>query len=314
VTSWTTANPSTLLLYCRRLREWWEDLRADAAEGTLKRGPAAAMDAKQRAAASKGLGRVKLGDEPLPARIWGLRRVNCWTGGSAPFFLSRLPAALGADVPVREVGVTASEGFFAIPVDDDASVAWLAGHLLEFVGEDGVPRMAWEVEPGREYRLVVTTEAGLYRYDLGDVVRITGWYQGAPRMVFCRKAGNVLNAMGEKVTEDQVVEAARAAFPVATGVSVSIGWGDVPVLRVALEGVDAPDVIRFDDALRAANVEYDGRRASGRMGPPEARVVHPGAFAAWRDARVRAGAPDSQVKDPIVLPSDTWDTLVGGPS
>jgi hypothetical protein len=43
VTSWTTANPSTILLYCRRLREWWEDLRADAADGTLTRGPAAAL-------------------------------------------------------------------------------------------------------------------------------------------------------------------------------------------------------------------------------------------------------------------------------
>ncbi len=311
VTSWTTANPSTILLYCRRLREWWEDLRADAAEGTLARGPAAALDPKARAAVAKGLGRVKLGEEPLPAKIWDLRRVNCWTGGSAPFFLSRLPDALGGDVPVREVGVTASEGFFAIPADDDASVAWLAGHVLEFVGDDGAPRMAWEVEAGREYRLVVTTEAGLYRYDLGDVVRITGWYGEAPRMVFVRKAGNVLNAMGEKVTEDQVVEAARAAFPGATGVSVSIGWGEVPVLRVAVEGVE-PDLSAFDAALRRANVEYDGRRSSGRMGPPDGRVVRRGAFAAWRDARVRAGAPDAQVKDPIVLDAERWDALVAG--
>lgn len=309
VRSWTTANPSTLLLYCRRLREWWEELSADVAEGTLKRGPAAALDPKTRAAVAKGLRRGKLGAEPLPAKIWDLRRVNCWTGGSAPFFLSRLPAALGADVPVREVGVTASEGFFAIPADDDASVAWLAGHLLEFVGEDDVPRAAWEVEVGREYRLVVTTEAGLYRYDLGDVVRVTGWYGEAPRLVFVRKAGNVLNAMGEKVTEDQVVEAARRALGAATGVSVSIGWGEVPVLRVATEGIDA-DLPGFDAALRALNVEYDGRRASGRMGPPEGRAVPRGTFAAWRDARVRAGAPDAQVKDPIVLDAERWDALV----
>jgi hypothetical protein len=311
VRSWTTANPSTILLYCRRLREWWEDLRADAAEGTLARGPAASLDPATRRAAGRGLGRVKLGDDPRPSAIWSLRRVNCWTGGSAPFFLSRLPGALGADIPVREVGVTASEGFFAIPVDDEAPVAWLAGHVLEFVGDDGAPRAAWEVEDGCEYRLVVTTEAGLYRYDLGDVVRIAGRYGGAPRMVFCRKAGNVLNAMGEKVTEDQVVEAARRAFPTATGVSVSIGWGDVPVLRVAIEGVP-PDLDAFDAALREANVEYDGRRASGRMGPPVARAVRSGGFAAWRDARVRAGAPDAQVKDPIVLDPEKWDALVVG--
>jgi hypothetical protein len=310
VTSWTTANPSTLLLYCRRLREWWEELRADAAEGTLRRGPAAELSAADRKVLAKGLGRVTLGADPLPASIWKLRRVNCWTGGSAPFFLSRLPAALGADLPIREVGVTASEGFFAIPVDDDASVAWLAGHLLEFVGEDGVARMAWEVEVGAEYRLVVSTEAGLYRYDLGDVVRITGWYHRAPRMVFVRKAGNVLNAMGEKVTEDQVVAAARVAFPEAVGVSVSVGWGEIPMLRVAVEG--AGDVGRFDALLREGNVEYDGRRSSGRMGPATATAVRGGGFAAWREARVRAGAPDAQVKDPIVLDGDKWDALVAG--
>ena len=308
VTSWTTANPSTILLYCRRLREWWEDLRADAADGTLTRGPAAALSPAERAAVGRGLRRVTLGDDPSPAGVWKLRRVNCWTGGSAPFFLGRLAGALGAPVPVREVGVTASEGFFAIPVDDGDPVAWLAGHVLELVDDAGVPHMAWDVEVGREYRLVVTTEAGLYRYDLGDIVRVTGWYQGAPRLVFCRKAGNVLNAMGEKVTEDQVVEAARVAFPGATGVSVSIGWGEVPVVRVALEGAD-PDLSVFDAALRATNVEYDGRRASARMGPPEGRRVPTGTFAAWREARVRAGAPDAQVKDPIVLAPEKWDAL-----
>jgi hypothetical protein len=312
VTSWTTANPTTILLYCRRMREWWDELRADAAEGTLTRGPAAALAPKERAVLSKGLRRTKLPDEPLPASVWNLRRINCWTGGSAPFFLSRLPAALGAEVPIREAGVSASEGYFAIPLDDDAPVAWLAGHVLELVDEAGRPRMCWEAETGAEYRLVVTTEAGLYRYDLGDIVRVTGWYEGAPRMVFVRKAGNVLNAMGEKVTEDQVVAAARVAFPDAAGISVSVGWGEVPVVRVAVEGVEEPAVARFDAELRAGNVEYDGRRSSGRMGPAEAVVVRTGTFAAWRDARVRAGAPDAQVKDPIVLDADRWDALVAG--
>lgn len=213
-------------------------------------------------------------------------------------------------MPVREVGVTASEGYFAIPVDEGAPVAWLAGHVLEFVDDAGAAHMAWEVETGREYRLVVSTEAGLYRYDLGDVVLVVGWYGGAPRIVFLRKVGNVLNAMGEKVTEDQVVAAARVAFPSATGVSVSLQWAEIPVLRVALEGEG--DLAAFDRALRGANVEYDGRRESGRMGEPTVRHVPVGTFAAWREARVRQGAPDAQVKDPIVLDAPRWDELVSG--
>lgn len=313
VRSWTTANPSTILLYCRRMREWWEELRADVADGTLVHGPAAALSPAERARVAKGARRRVLPDEPLPAKVWDLRRVNCWTGGSAPFFLARLPDALGAPVPLREVGVTASEGFFAIPVDDGAPVAWLAGHVLELLEDDGTPRWAWEVQDGREYRLAITTEAGLYRYDLGDVVRVDGRMGEAPRLSFVRKAGNVLNATGEKVTEDQVVEAARRALPGAAGISASVGFAEVPRVRLAVEGdVPAHAAAAFDDALRALNVEYDGKRASGRIDAPLLLPVPAGTFAAWRLARVRAGAPDAQVKDPIVLDPSRWDALVTG--
>ena len=310
VRSWTTANPSTILLYCRRMREWWEDLRADAADNTLCRGPAAALSPAERRRVRKGMARRRLGEDPHPAKVWPLRRVNCWTGGAASFFLGRLPAALGAAVPVREVGITASEGYFAVPVDDGASVAWLAGHVLEFVDAQERVWSAWELVPGQEYRLVVSTEAGLYRYDMGDIVRCVGWMGEAPRLVFVRKTGNVLNATGEKMTEDQVVTAARVAFRTATGISVSIGWSEVPVLRVAVEGEGSIDA--FDASLRAQNVEYDSKRASGRIDAAVLTRVPEGRFADWRLARVRAGAPDAQVKDPVVLDADAWDKLVEG--
>ncbi len=318
VRSWTTANPSTILLYCRRMAAWWDDLAADCAEGTLQRGPAAALTPAERRALGRGGGwlgfaRRTLPAAPLPARVWDLRRVACWKGGAAPFFLGRLPDALGADVPVREAGITASEGYFAVPVDDDGPVAWLAGHLLEFIGDDGAPRWAWELEEGREYRLVISTEAGLLRYDMGDVVRCVGWLGRAPRLHFVRKAGNVLNATGEKLTEDQLVTAASASLPGATGVSCSLGWGERPWVRVAVEGATDPERERaFDAALRAANLEYDAKRATDRLGPARLVTVPPGTFAAWRLARVRAGAPDAQVKDPIVLDGERWDALVRG--
>ena len=202
-----------------------------------------------------------------------------------------------------------------MPVDDDASVAWLAGHVLEFVGDDGEPRLAWEVRGGDEYRLVVTTEAGLYRYDLGDVVRVSGWFMGAPRLVFVRKAGNVLNAMGEKVTEDQVVDRrARGvpealACPSASGGARSRaprgGGGRGPGLKVRGARAVRRDAPRRQRGVRRAPHQRAHRAATGT-------VVRPGYFGAWREARVRAGAPDAQVKDPVVLDADRWDSLVGG--
>lgn len=320
VVAWTTANPSTILLYTRRLRTWWEDLRADVAEGTLRRGPAAALSTADRRRLWWWLRRRALPPEPVPTQIWPLRRVNCWTGGASAYFLDRLPAALGAPVPVREAGVNASEGYFAIPVDDGDPVAHLGGHLLEFMPEEATDpaeiRAAWELEVGQTYRLIVTTEAGLYRYDLADLVRVTGYCGAAPRLVFVRKAGSVMNATGEKVTDTQVLAAVRTALPGVTAFSASLGWAEVPWHRLAVEGPGGPDAVaaaaRYDEALSNLNVEYASKRETGRLAPPRVSAVPEGTFAAWRAARIAAGAPEAQVKDPLLLDPDRWDALVQG--
>lgn len=308
ITSWTAANPSTILLYCRHLQTWWDDLAADCRDGTLTHGPAARLDGSSRSLLSRGLVRRALPAEPYPAAIWPLRRINCWTGGPAAFFVPHLEAAVGAPVPVREVGITASEGFFAVAVDDGDPIAFLGGHILEFVDEHGDPRWAWEVEVGREYRLVLSTEAGLYRYDIGDIVRVTGFVGHAPRLVFVRKAGSMLNTTGERVTENQVIGAARRAFPSAVGFSVSVRPDVLPCLHVAVEGPG--DRMMFDLELQRLNIEYRSRRHTGRMGPPLFIQVPPGSFARWRRARLDRGAPEAQVKDPVILDPDRWDELV----
>lgn len=312
VMAWTTANPSTILLYCRRLAAWWDDLSADVRDGTLRRGPAAALPAAERRRLWWWLRRRALPSNPVPAEIWPLRRISCWKGGSAGFFLARLPEAIGAWVPVREAGVNASEGYVAVAVDDGDPVAHLSGHFLEFLPvAGGEPRLAHELTVGEEYRVVISTEAGLYRYDLGDVVRVTGWCGGAPRLVFVRKIGAVLNATGEKVTEDQVLAAAGSVWKGAVGVSVSMGWAEVPYQRVAVEGArGGAGAEAYDAELARLNVEYASKRETGRLAPPRVTIVSPGTFARWRAARIAAGAPEAQVKDPIVLDPERWDALV----
>lgn len=299
VRSWTAANPSTLLLYTRRLREWWEELCRDLRDGTLTR------------TGAKGLARRTLSGEP--AWPWDLRRVNCWRGGPAAFFVEKLPAALGRDVPIREVGITASEGYFAVPVDDGDPVAWLAGHVLEFVDEGGAAHWAWEVVVGREYRLVVSTEAGLCRYDLGDIVRVTGFAGRAPRLVFVRRAGAELSAVGERVTEAQLQAVAGRVWPGVQAVAACIRWAEVPHLRVLLgiseRGGDV-DPRHFDAELRRENVEYDDRRETGRYGSPEVSLLPAAAWERWKAARVEAGAPEAQVKDPVVMDEARLEELV----
>lgn len=299
VRSWTAANPSTILLYTRRLHQWWEELVADLADGTLRR------------TGERRLPRRRLSGDP--SWPWALRRVNVWRGGPAAFFAARVPAALGANVPIREAGLSASEGYFGVPVDDGDPVAWLHGHLLEFIDEGGAPRWAWELEEGRTYRLVVSTEAGLLRYDMGDLVRVTGFAGRTPRLVFVGRAAAELSAVGERVTEAQLLAATARAAPGATHVSACIVWEEVPHLRVALglpEGSAAPSAAAFDRALAEVNVEYADRREGGRYAPPACIALPESAWERWRDARVAAGAPEAQVKEPVVLDGPAFDALV----
>ncbi|KAF8779711.1 hypothetical protein HU200_002293 [Digitaria exilis] len=89
--------------------------------------------------------------------------------------------------------------FEFLPVDDaaagvyDGAAAASHQHLVELAG----------VEAGREYELVVTTYAGLSRYRVGDVLRVTGFHNAAPRFRFVRRANVVLSVD----TADKTVEA-----------------------------------------------------------------------------------------------------------
>jgi hypothetical protein len=321
IASITTANPSTILLLCRRLLEWREPLSQDLADGTLRHGPAALLPRWTRRKLELRLRKRRPPEDWRPAKLWPLALVNCWKGGPAGYFVRQLPAALGADLPVREVGITASEGTFAIPLGDDwpGGVLWPLGHLMEFIGDDGQARWLWELEQGERVRLVLSGENGLLRYDLRDTLEVVGRCLNTPVMRFVGKTGRWLNATGEKVTEAQVSTAMRDAClaeelaPV--GFTVRIDWGAVPRFELAVEGAPEGAMDRlaraFDTALQQGNIEYEAKRSSDRIGPASARLLSRGSYVRWREARVEAGAPEGQVKDPVIAVDDTeWDRIL----
>lgn len=319
ISSLTTANPSTILLMCRRLLAWQEHLAADLRDGTLRRGPAAALDKRARRWFEWRLRRRKPPADWRPGHIWDLALINCWKGGPAQYFVDRLPEALGRDIPVREVGVTASEGYFAIPLGDDwpGGALWSEGHVLEFIPEgDDRPLWAWELEAGQRYRMVISTEAGLYRYDLKDIIEVVGFCEQTPMIRFVSKAGHYLNATGEKVSAEQVSaamrEAARETGFTPTGFTARVRFAEIPVFQIAVEGEPPPSFsAAFDAALKRLNVEYEGKRSSGRIGDPALLVVGEGTYARYRAARVAAGAPEGQVKDPVVATDDAgWQRVL----
>ena len=322
ISSITTANPSTILLMARKLEEWSEFLAKDLEQGTLCHGPAAQLDpALQRSLGRKAKKCVPPKSWKM-AQMWDLASIHCWKGGSARFFLDQFGEALGGEVPIREVGITASEGYFALPLSDDdpGGVAWLGAHLMEFVDSTGKSRWAWELEKGETYRLVISTTAGLYRYDLGDLVEVVGWAGGLPRLRFVRKAEAMLNMTGEKVTQDQVLAAAKRVFGAnaLVGLTARMETVNPPRVELAVEWLKGRAVEQsglaeaFDTALRKENVEYDSKRKSERLGLPIVQILPSGTYANWHLAKVAEGAPDTQIKDLVIAWKDgEWEALIG---
>lgn len=345
----TSVNPSSLVLLARRMREWSrplvEDIETSLHEirsGSLSGCPgelppsqrrAIETDLHARKARARHLRTVFDRDGELtPRTAWPhLQAICTWHGGNAPFYLSQL-ADLWGRVPTRCLGLRASEGVFSIPVEDRTPEGLLAvwGPFFEFLPEDQEPSagagtlLAHQLEAGRRYRVIVTTSGGLYRYDMGDIVEVTRMEGSLPVVAFLHKAGKVLSITGEKVTENQVVEAMRAAAEDwrLEGFSVTLRKSDPPHYALAVEphvaeagrlqAHGASLAERFDRELGRRNVEYRSKRDSGRLGPVEVRALPAGAYLRWRQREVEAGRPEGQIKPPHLLrDDDELQTLTG---
>ncbi|WP_375419110.1 GH3 auxin-responsive promoter family protein [uncultured Hymenobacter sp.] len=199
----------------------------------------------------------------------------------------------------------ASEGYFALqdqPDSEDMLLLLDHGIYYEFLPaeqfESPNPRPVplRDVELGRNYALVISTNAGLWRYLIGDTVRFTSL---APyRLRITGRTKHFLNAFGEEVVIENA-EAAVAAAGRATGAAVR-DFTAAPIYFSAHEGDSRgghewavefagpppAEPARFaevlDATLRALNSDYDAKRHRDlALAPPRLRVLPAGTFEAW---------------------------------
>ncbi|WP_304507877.1 GH3 auxin-responsive promoter family protein, partial [Duncaniella muris] len=109
----------------------------------------------------------------------------------------------------------ASEGFFAVQnaIDDQAMLLLLdCGTFFEFIrteeADSDRPEIipAWKVEEGEIYELVITSCNGLWRYPLGDTVRIES--VEPLKITIAGRTKSYINAFGEEL----MVQNAEAAL------------------------------------------------------------------------------------------------------
>lgn len=236
----------------------------------------------------------------LPRHYWDPAALGHWMGGTAGLYLPQIRQYYG-DKPIRDIGLLASEGRMSIPLEDNtpAGVLDIFANFYEFIPEDEISSLepcntsttlpdnltvlrAHELRKGGQYFILLTNHAGLCRYHVGDIVRVTDFVGSTPVIEFLSRGAHTSSVTGEKLTEHQVVTVVgdvlrETGDGVATFTMVPV-WADPPYYRLHLEsqqaresGVLEPLAERIDRMLGQVNPEYRSKRQSRRLGPLQVR-------------------------------------------
>ncbi|MBL8689540.1 MAG: GH3 auxin-responsive promoter family protein [Rhodospirillaceae bacterium] len=234
----------------------------------------------------------------------------------------------GSRAETREV-YAASEGFIAVADRGPGEGMRLIldnGLFFEFVPVEELgsasPIRHWigNAETGVDYAIVLTTNAGLFGYVIGDTVRLVD--RDPPRLLVTGRTSYSLSAFGEHLIGEEleggVAAAAQAIGAIVADFSVGALYPDDrhPLGRhlfiVELDPPPSPEALaRFartlDADLAARNEDYAAHRAGGHgMDAPEVAAVPRGFFADWMRERGKLGG---QNKVPRVVSGELLDDL-----
>lgn len=193
----------------------------------------------------------------------------------------------------------ASEGFFAVqekPGSPEMGLLMNAQVFYEFIDIDNPsasPVPAWETVVGKVYEMVVTSSNGLWRYRLGDTVKVCS--TSPLTITIAGRTRCFINAFGEELMVHNA-EAAMTAAMKLTGAEVAdytaapVYAGDhtrgrhqwlVEFSRVPSCGTEEFGRV-LDAELQKQNSDYQAKRAAGIfLDPPEIIPGRPGVFDRW---------------------------------
>lgn len=257
--------------------------------------------------------------------VWPNLEVFVHGGVNYKPFIERMSLAFSGDpkidFPCRQELYPASEGFIAMQdTTDDPGMRLLVdnGTFYEFVPreqiDDDNPEVlsCWEVEKGQQYVVVMSTNAGLWRYIIGDVVEFDtipdgfggGGGDGPARLRIVGRHRHFINAFGENLIGEHIEDGVSAAAK-ASGLAIG-EFTAAPVypsqtnragLEVAVEFEHLPDPEQlrafgraFDENIKAANVDYNTKRSDSLgMTEPTITALPDGTFHRWLDQKGKLG-------------------------
>ncbi|XWS33543.1 hypothetical protein CRYUN_Cryun22dG0092000 [Craigia yunnanensis] len=186
------------------------------------------------------------------------------------------------------------------------------------LSRDSQPRLVdlADLEVGKEYELIITTYAGLCRYRVGDILRVTGFHNAAPQFCFIRRKNVLLSIESDKTDEAELQKAIENASVLLKEFNTSVveytSYADTKKIPghyviywelLVKDTANAPTdevlnqcCLQMEESLNT--VYRQSRVADNSIGPLEIRVVKNGTFEELMDYAISRGASINQYKVP----------------
>ncbi|CAF3893529.1 unnamed protein product, partial [Adineta steineri] len=168
-------------------------------------------------------------------RLWPtLAFASTTIGASFTMYKNEIQYYCGEKLPLINMLIyCGSEGFYGSLASIHTNEYFLSpiSTFFEFIKEEDIHQsqpktvLISEIMPGNRYELVITTEAGLVRYRMGDVIDCTRFLSRAddliplpaepaeipriPLISVAYRVGSLLDVFGEKTTEQHVMHALK---------------------------------------------------------------------------------------------------------
>ncbi len=238
-----------------------------------------------------------------------LEAIATWTGGSCGVLIPKLQSILPDKTKIIEMGYLSSEFIGSINIDVVKGICLptFQDNFFEFIeiedwdNRNPQPLTLDQVQEGKKYYVLVTTQNGLYRYFINDIVEIGPKFNQTPSLQFVQKGRGVTNLTGEKLYETQIIQALNnVQNKINRDFHFYLMLADPEQLHYTLYIECPPFDFSLQDLLEGQlsqlNIEFEAKRKSARLGPTKIVHVNEGTFEAYKQFCIENGQREGQFK------------------
>ncbi len=155
--------------------------------------------------------------------------------------------------------------------------------------------------------------AGLYRYRMGDVIQVVGFYNNCPEVEFLYRKNQVLNMVSEKTNEEHLTNSIKSTIK-----KLNLNLVDYTTMpdnsitpgRYAFYFEFKNSIYNYkiklleetlDKEIRSSNLAYDRARNNKNLSMVKVILLQPNTFNTIKESLYKKGISKNQIKIPRVI-------------